>query len=77
MPLQCEQFVEISPYRPAREVPVLPSSEIGIQSTQRFSCISVHPSLGQPVRFRDAITVDLKFGEAPLRLFGPFCINRG
>ena len=68
-----EQFVEISPYGPAHEMPILPSTEIGIQCVQQFPGITVHPRLGQTVCFRDTVTIDLKFGVLPLLFLGLLC----
>ena len=75
MSLEREQFVEIFLHRPAHEVTVFPSPEIAVQCVQHFPGISVHPHLGQTVRFRDAVTVNFHFGALPLLLLGLLCGN--
>ena len=75
MSLEREQLLEISPYRAAHDMPVLPSSKTGLQCVQECPGIRVHPCLGQTVRFRDTVTVDLFFSALPLLLFVPLCIK--
>jgi len=68
MPLEREQLLEIPPYGPAHQLPVLPPPEAWVQSVQGLAGIGEHPCPRQTVRFRDAAAVDLQLRELSLLL---------